>query len=125
MAKLSWNPPKWKSYTLEGFKFEVELENGEVYKGTMTTNFIAMKPDHPDVCYKIFGQSFVSGHTKEVVELSRVLDLPVSYGNWPDYYDVPEFLKRYYERVAKIGASFTKSIIYIESEIDITPKFTL
>ena len=125
MEKLSWNPPKWKSYTLNGLKFEVELETGEIYKGTIAINFIAMEPDHPDVCYKIFGQSFVSGHNKEVVELSRVLDLPISYGNWPESSDIKEFLKRYYERVAKIGASFTRSIISIESEIDITPKFTL
>lgn len=125
MAKLSWDPPKWKSYTLNESRFEVELENGEIYKGVKDLKFIAMKPNHPDVCQKIFGQAFNAGHDKEVIELSKVLDLNLDRGNWPEYHDVKEFLKRYYERVAKIGASFTKSIISIESEIDITPKFTL
>lgn len=125
MAKLSWDPPKWKSYTLNESRFEVELENGEIYKGIKDLKFIAMRPNHSDVCYKIFGQSFTSEHTKEVLELSRVLDLNLEHGNWPEFYDIKEFLKRYYERVSKIGSSFTKSIISIESEIDITPKFTL
>lgn len=125
MAKLSWDPPKWKSYTLNDSRFEVELENGEVYKGIKDLKFIAMRPDHPKVCREIFGQSFIAGNEKAVLELSRVLDLNLDRGNWPEYYDIKEFLKRYYERVAKIGTSFTKSIISIESEIDITPKFTL
>lgn len=125
MAKLSWDPPKWKSYTLNDSRFEVELENGEVYKGIKALKFIAMEPDHPKVCREIFGQSFVSGNEKAVLELSRVLDLKLEHGYWPVYPDIKEFLKRYYERVAKIGTSFTKSIISIESEIDITPKFTL
>lgn len=125
MAKLSWDPPKWKSYTLNDSRFEVELENGEVYKGIKDLKFIAMRPDHPKVCREIFGQSFAAGNEKAVLELSRVLDLKLEHGNWPEYPDIKEFLKRYYERVAKIGTSFTKSIISIESEIDITPKFTL
>ena len=125
MAKLSWDPPKWKSYTLNDSRFEVELENGEVYKGIKDCKFIAMRPDHPKVCREIFGQSFASGNEKAVLELSKVLDLNLDCGNWPEYHDIKEFLKRYYERVAKIGTSFTKSIISIESEIDITPKFTL
>ena len=125
MAKLSWNPPKWKSYTLNGSKFEVELETGEVYKGTLDNRFIAMRPNHSDVCEKIFGQSFTSAHNNELSELSQALDLKLENGNWPEYHDIKEFLKRYYEKVAKIGTFFTKSIISIESEIDITPKFTL
>ena len=125
MAKLSWDPPKWKSYTLNDSRFEVELENGEVYKGIKDQRFIAMRPDHPKVCREIFGQSFTHENEKAVLELSRVLDLKLECGNWPEYHDIKEFLKRYYERVAKIGTSFTKSIISIESEIDITPKFTL
>lgn len=125
MAKLSWDPPKWKSYTLNESRFEVELENGEVYKGIKDLKFIGMRPNHPEVCLKIFGQSFAAGHDKAVLELSKVLDLNLDCGNWPEYHDIKEFLKRYYERVAKIKDSFTKSIISIESEIDITPKFTL
>lgn len=125
MAQLSWNPPKWKSYTLKGDRFEVELETGEVYKGVKQALFIVMKPDHADVCYKIFGHSFTTGYNKELLELSKVLDLTLGHGNWPEHNDIPEFLKRYYERVAKINKPFAKSIISIESEIDITPKFTL
>ena len=125
MAQLSWNPPKWKSYTLNGSRFEVELENGEVYQGIKNLGFIAMKPDHPGVCSKIFGQSFTTGHRPELLALSVVLDLTLGHGNWPEHNDIAEFLKRYYERVAKINKPFTKSIISIESEIDITPKFTL
>lgn len=125
MAKLSWNPPKWKSYTLKGDRFEVELETGEVYKGIKDTRFIAMKSGHQEVCLKIFGQSFTPGYSKELLELSKVLDLTLGHGNWPEHNDIAEFLKRYYERVAKIEKPFTKSIISIESEIDITPKFTL
>lgn len=125
MAQLSWNPPKWKSYTLNGSKFEVKLENGEVYQGIKDNRFIAMKSGHPEVCYKIFGHSFTTGYNKELLELSKVLDLTLGHGNWPEHNDIAEFLKRYYERVAKIEKPFTKSIISIESEIDITPKFTL
>lgn len=125
MAKLSWDPPKWKSYTLIGSRFEVELENGEVYQGIKNLGFIAMKPDHPEVCLKIFGQSFITGHRPELLALSVILDLTLGHGNWPEHNDIAEFLKRYYERVAKIKDSFTRSIISIESEIDITPKFTL
>lgn len=123
--KLSWNPPKWKSYTLNGDRFEVELENGEVYKGIKNICFIVMKPDHPHVCHRIFGQSFTVLCKKELSELSRVLDLNLNHGSWPESDNIPEFLKRYYERVAKIEESFTKSIISIESEFDITPKFTI
>lgn len=125
MAKLSWDPPKWKSYTLNGSMFDVVLENGKVYKGIKDCTFIAMRPDHPKVCREIFGQSFTVSYAQELSELSRVLDLNLGHGNWPESSDIPEFLKRYYERVAKIGTSFTKSIISIESEINITPKFTL
>lgn len=125
MAKLSWDPPKWKSYTLHGIRFEVELETGEVYKGNVALNFISMDPEHSIVCYKVFGQSFTVGHSIELNELSKVLDLNLRYGHWPESDDIPKFLERYYERVAKIEKSFTKSLISIESEIDITPKFTL
>ena len=31
--KLSWNPPKWKSYSFDGTNFEVELETGRIFKG--------------------------------------------------------------------------------------------
>ena len=125
MVKLSWNPPKWKSYTLEGLRFTVELETGEVYKGTLCNRYIAMKPEHADVCHRIFGQYLTSAYMDSVNELSAALDLKLEHGNWPEFHDVPKFLKRYYERVAKIEKSFTKSFIFIESEIDITPKFTL
>lgn len=125
MAKLPWNPPKWRSYTLDGSKFKVELETGEVYTGHLNATYINMAPNHPAVCEKIFGMTFVVGHANELNELSRVLDLGLRYGNWPEYFNVPEFLKTYYERVAKIEKPFTKSIISIESEIEITPKFTL
>lgn len=126
MAKLSWNPPKWKSYTLKGSYFEVELETGEIFTGTLTYNgYIVMKPNHSETCLKIFGQYFTSLYPDNISKLSKVLDLKLEHGNWPEYSDIKEFLKRYYERVAKIGTSFTKSIISIESEIDITPKFTL
>lgn len=125
MAKLSWDPPKWKSYTLNGSRFEVELENGEIYKGNLAIDFITINPIHAEGCLAIFGQSFASGYKKELTELSEILDLKLGYGYWPECPNVPEFLKRYYERVAKINKPFTKSIISIESEIDITPKFTL
>ena len=125
MAKLSWDPPKWKSYTLNGSIFEVVLENGKVYKGIKDCTFIAMIPDHPKVCHEIFGQSFTVGYAQELSELSRVLDLNLRHGNWPEYFNVEEFLRTYYEKGAKIEKLFTKSIISIESEIDITPKFTL
>ena len=125
MAKLSWDPPKWKSYTLEKDKFKVELETGEVYTGKLADGFIAITPIHAEGCRTIFGQSFASGYNKELTELSKALDLILGYGYWPEYNDIPEFLKRYYERVAKSSKSFTKSIISIESETDITPKFTL
>ena len=125
MAKLSWDPPKWKSYTLQGSRFEVELETGEVYKGIVAGTFIEMKPVHSETCRAIFGQSFITEHKKDLEELSRALDLSLGFGNWPESTNMAEFLKRYYERVAKIEDSFTRSIIFIESEIDITPKFTL
>lgn len=127
MAKLPWNPPKWKSYSLEGSKFKVELETGEVYIGILKSGFdyIIMNHNHSDACFKIFGQFFTSNHLDNLEKLSEVLDLNLKPGNWPEYFAVAEFLKRYYEKVAKIEESFTKSIISIESEIDITPKFTL
>lgn len=122
--KLSWNPPKWKSYTLDRDIFKVELETGEIFTGTLSSGYIVMD-SHQETCYKIFGQAFTAGHTLELSELSRVLDLNLKFGNWPEYYDVVAFLDRYYERVAKIEESFTKSTISIESEFNITPKFTL
>lgn len=125
MTKLSWNPPKWKSYTLDGHTFKVELENGEVYTGQLAFDFINMDHGHASVCLRIFGQYFTSSHFKELEELSGSLDLNLKPGYWPEYFDVPEFLKRYYERVAKIEESFTKSTISIESEFNIIPKFTL
>lgn len=125
--ELSWNPPKWKSYSFDGKQFEVELETGEIYTGFLNPHgggYIIMKPDHSEKCYKIFGQ-YLTSNTNNTSKLSKVLDLKLNPGNWPVYQDVKEFLKRYYERVAKIEESFTKSIISIESEFDITPKFTL
>lgn len=125
MAKLSWDPPKWKSYSFDGFKFKVELETGEIYQGIASTNFVVMRPIHLETCHKIFGIHFTKEHSPELTTLSKILDLTLGYGYWPEHRNITEFLKRYYERVAKIGTSFTKSIISIESEIDITPKFTL
>ena len=124
--KLSWDPPKWKSYSFDGNKFEVELETGKIFKGRLDNGFIKLK-DHKNDCLKIFGilLGVSTEHSDELAELSRVLDLRLAYGYWPEYHDIKEFLKRYYERVAKIEGSFTKSIISIESEVDITPKFTL
>lgn len=126
--KLSWNPPKWKSYSFDGKQFEVELETGEVHTGFLNSHggcYILMRSGHTETCLKIFGQCLTSNYLYNTNELSKVLDLKLKPGNWPEYQDVKEFLKRYYERVAKIKESFTKSIISIESEIDITPKFTI
>lgn len=125
MTKLSWNPPKWKSYTINGFDFKVELETGEVYTGFWAGNYVHMGSEHSKTCYKIFGQDFTSDHSNNLKELSRVLDLNIEYGGgWPEYPNVKEFIKRYYDRVAKIENS-NKSKIYIETEFNITPKFTL
>lgn len=123
--KLSWDPPKWKSYSFDGERFEVELENGKVYTGKLGDAFIDMGREHQTRCYEIFGQCFTSGRINKLQELSKVLDLELKLGYWPEYHDVREFLKRYYEKIAKIEESFTKSIISIESEFDITPKFTI
>ena len=123
--KLSWNPPKWKSYSFDGANFKVELETGEIFKGKIEKNYITLN-EHKEDCLKIFGILLGnSKHHDELSELSQVLDLNLTVGHWPEYHDVKEFTKRYYERVAKIRESFTKSIISIESEVDITPKFTI
>lgn len=126
--KLSWDPPKWKSYSFDGTTFEVELETGEIFKGTINKkyeNHIVLKDHHSD-CFKIFRMTLgKSEHSDKLSELSQVLDLKLNIGHWPEYHDVKEFIKRYYERIAKIEKSFTKSFISIESEIDITPKFTI
>lgn len=122
--KLSWDPPKWQYYTLNEGKFEVKLETGEIFTGTLSIDYIRMDPDHQRNCYKIFGQCFSSRSSDELKKLSEVLDLSLIHGNWPEYHDVREFLKRYYERVAKIGNS-NISKICIETEFDITPKFTI
>lgn len=122
--KLSWNPPKWKSYSFAGTTFEVELKTGEIFKGKKEKDFIALE-EHRNDCLKIFGILLGdSSHHDELSELSQVLDLELSMGNWPEYHDVKEFIKRYYERVAKIGNS-SISKIYIETEFDVTPKFTI
>ena len=123
--KLSWNPPKWKSYSFDGTTFKVELETGEIFKGKINGVFIALE-NHKNSCIKIFGILFgnSSGNHDKLLELSKVLDLKLSDGNWPEYHDVKEFTKRYYERVAKIGNS-NISKIYIETEFDVTPKFTI
>lgn len=123
--KLSWDPPKWKSYSLNEGMFKVELDTGEVYTGKLYPTLIGMHIDHPRICYKIFGMHFTVGHADKLNELSKVLGLHLSTGHWPEYFNVEEFLKTYYEKVAKIEESFTKSTIYIESEFNITPKFTL
>lgn len=127
--KLSWNPPKWKSYSFDGTNFKVELETGEVFEGRKENAYIALeehKAAHKEVCFKIFGilLGASSEHSTELSELSKVLDLKLIAGNWPEYYNVEEFLKRYYERVAKIG-NLNISKIYIETEFDVTPKFTI
>lgn len=123
--KLSWNPPKWKSYSFDGTNFKVELETGEIFEGHLDNDYIKLK-DHKNDCLKIFGILLGAStrHSAELSELSKVLDLELAEGNWPEYPDVEKFLKRYYERVAKIGNS-NISKIYIETEVDITPKFTL
>lgn len=123
--KLSWNPPKWKSYTLNESEFKVELETGEVYTGTVGGDFINMSPNHPSNCYEIFGQHFSFGNSNELKELSEVLDLDLKSGYWPEFHDVHEFLTRYYNRVAKTEKSFTQFTISIESEFNVTPKFTI
>jgi hypothetical protein len=118
--KLSWNPPKWKSYSFDGNNFKVELETGEIFKGKIRNFYIELE-NHVSACSKIFGTIFGNNAHKE---LSQVLGLKLTIGHWPEYPDVEEFIKRYYERVAKIGNSST-SKIYIETEFNITPKFTL
>lgn len=122
--KLSWNPPKWKSYDFDGTNFSVELENGKIFKGYSENTFIKLK-NHRDSCIEIFGTILGNDeHLSELSELSKVLDLNLSMGHWPECSDIREFIKRYYERVAKIGNS-NKFKIYIETEFDITPKFTI
>ena len=118
--KLSWNPPKWKSYSFDGTNFEVELETGEIFKGKIKNGYIELK-NHVNACPKIFGKTF---GTNEYEELSQILGLKLTIGYWPEYHDVEEFIKRYYERVAKIGNSSIPKI-YIETEFDVTPKFTI
>ena len=119
--KLSWNPPKWKSYSFDGTNFEVELETGEIFRGKRSRyNYIKLE-NHPSACSKIFGIIFENNDHEE---LSQVLGLELTMGRWPEYPDVEEFIKRYYERVAKIGNS-NISKIYIETEFDVTPKFTI
>lgn len=123
--KLSWDPPKWKSYSFDGVNFKVELETGEIFKGSKANGYISLK-DHRNTCFKIFGVIFGNNdYLYKLEELSQILDLKLIQGHWPEYYDVQEFIRRYYERVAKIEGSFTKSIISIESEFEIIPKFTL
>ena len=120
--KLSWNPPKWKSYSFDGTNFEVELETGEIFRGKKRSryNYINLE-NHVNDCSKIFGTIFGNSDHEE---LSQVLGLKLTMGHWPEYPDVEEFIKRYYERVAKIGNS-NISKIYIETEFDVTPKFTI
>jgi hypothetical protein len=119
--KLSWNPPKWKSYSFDGTNFKVELETGEIFRGRRSRyNYIELE-NHVNDCSKIFGTIFGNSDHEE---LSQVLGLKLTTGRWPEYHDVEEFIKRYYERVAKIGNSSIPKI-YIETEFDITPKFTI
>ena len=123
--KLLWNPPKWKSYSFDGTTFKVELETGEIFKGTRKNKYISFE-NHISDCFKIFGIYIDdNGPLNKLSELSKVLDLELMEGYWPECHNVAEFIKRYYERVAKIEKTFTKSFISIESEIDITPKFTI
>lgn len=127
MDKLSWNPPKWQYYTFERGRFEVKLETGEILTGTLADNYIKMGSDHQSNCLKLFGQTFDSRYVSELKELSKVLDLALIHGVWPECSDIREFLRRYYERVAKIGNSNISNIskICIETEFNITPKFTI
>lgn len=125
--KLSWNPPKWKSYSFDGKQFKVELETGEIFEGNIENTFIRLK-NHYNSCIKVFGVNLVNkDHLSELSKLSQILDLNLTTGYWPEYSDVKEFLKRYYERVAKIGNLNISNIskICIETEFDITPKFTI
>lgn len=122
--KLSWNPPKWKSYSFDGTNFKVELETGEIFEGTKIGTYIVLK-EHRDDCCKIFGIPLgLPTYSDKLNELSQILGLDLIEGNWPEYHDVKVFIKRYYERVAKIGNS-NISKIYIETEFDVTPKFTI
>lgn len=124
MSKLSWNPPKWKSYDFDGDNFKVELENGEVFKGNIWINHIKLY-DHCTNCVKIFGTELCGNkNSTKISELSQILDLNLNTGYWPECSDVKEFIKKYYERVAKIKNSNTFKI-YIETEFNITPKFTI
>ena len=123
--KLSWNPPKWKYYSFDGTNFKVELETGKIFEGKISGTYIFLNDDHYDSCTKIFGVPLGSNdHYNKLSELSQVLDLNITMGYWPECHDVKEFIKRYYERVAKIGNS-NISKIYIETEFDVTPKFTI
>lgn len=125
--KLSWNPPKWKSYSFDGTTFKVELETGEILKGKIENGYISLG-NHRDNCIKIFGIPLGnSDYSNKLSELSQVLDLKLITGHWPEYHDVKEFVKRYYERVAKIRNSNISNIskIYIETEFNITPKFAI
>lgn len=127
MDKLSWNPPKWKSYSFDGTNFEVELETGKIFKGKISVTYICLN-DHFDSCLKIFGVPLGDEeYSNKVSELSQVLDLNLRTGYWPECNNVKEFIKRYYERVAKIGNSNISNVskICIETEFDITPKFTI
>lgn len=119
--KLSWNPPKWKFYSFDGTNFKVKLETGKVFEGSTDGYFIRLK-NHENSCFEIFGVLLgKSENSSQLSELSQVLDLKLNMGYWPEYHDIGEFLKRYYERIGNSN----KSKIYIETEFDITPKFTI
>lgn len=122
--KLSWNPPKWKSYSFDGTSFKIELETGEVFTGHTENTFIILI-NHYNSCLKVFGVNLGNkDHSSKLCELSKVLGLSLNMGYWPECSDVKKFIKRYYERIAKIGSS-NISKIYIETEFNITPKFTI
>lgn len=125
--KLSWNPPKWKSYSFDGTTFKVKLETGEIFEGKIEDDYVSLG-HHRENCIKIFGIPLGnSDYSNKLSELSQFLDLKLTMGHWPEYHNVKEFIKRYYERVAKIGNSNISNIskIYIETEFDVTPKFTI
>ena len=78
--KLSWNPPKWKSYSFDGTNFKVKLEIGEIFEGKILDTYISIN-DHYNSCLKIFGTTLGNSENyNKVSELSQVLDLKLGMG---------------------------------------------
>lgn len=76
MDKLSWNPPKWKSYSFDGTNFKVELETGRIFKGKINSGTYIALNNHFNDCLEIFGVPLGnSEHQNKISELSQVLEL--------------------------------------------------